>query len=503
MELTQLKNKILENRIQQLEVKETGEILASDNVLFKIEKGDTLANLHPFLEATQYLLSDLIHELTFPCVNLEIRGTKKIVDVEIHHTNGTYHILLLDFTAHYEASHPLVQEKNESSIAKNKLDFEKRLLQAKEEFKNNFLANLNHEIRNPLNNMLGFIDLLSETKLNYEQYEMVKVVKKTGGHIKMLMDDMLDISKIERGVITLKHVNFYLSSLVASLQQHFVLKYNSQEVTLEVTIQEGMHKTFIGDPIRLNQILFNLLENAFRNTKKGTVRLDISAENKNAKTNWVQFTVSDTGSGIPDNQLPHIFESYYQLKLNDEKPIGEGLGLKIVKDLVDLLQGSISVHAGEKEGSVFICKIPFEKRAPKREKKTVKKGSGIFQSRKILIVENEPTNQMLLMKTFLNNDNGYVIEIANNAAQAFSLLEERNYNLVVLKNELPDSNAVEFLEKMESHPEDMVSRLPTLVASGSTMIEQQQAFLNAGASAFLAKPYTKKELFKTIEKLIR
>ncbi|MBL4664009.1 MAG: response regulator [Flavobacteriaceae bacterium] len=503
MSLSELKTSFVNKRIQQLEVSEMGLITSSDNVIFHIAKDTQLSTLHPFLEATQYLLPSITQNINFPCVNLEIDSIKKIVDVEIIRKKEQLYILLFDFTEHYEASHPLVQEKNENSIAKNKLDFEKRLLLAKAEFKNSFLSNLNHEIRNPLNNMLGFIDLLAETKLNYDQYETIKIIRKTGTHIKMLMEDMLDISKIERGIFTVKDVNFYLTSIISSLQQHFSLKYNSKNVGLVVDIVGKVPKTLVGDPVRLNQILFNLLENAFRNTKEGSVTLKVYSEDTSEKRALVHFEISDTGVGIPEESLAHVFDSYYQLKLDKEKPIGEGLGLKIVKDLVGLLDGKITVSNRDKQGAVFLCSLPFEKRKSKREKKTIKKGSGIYQSKRILIVEDKPDNQMLFMKTFLNNDKGYVIEIASNAAQAYDLLENRKYDLVISKNTLSDEDGVTFIQKLQQHSSKKIASIPILVASGSTMILEQQEFLNAGAAHFLPKPYTKKELFKCIEKLIR
>lgn len=503
MSLSELKTSFVNKRIQQLEVSEMGLVTSSDNAIFNIAPDTELSSLHPFLEATQYLLPSITQNINFPCVNLEIHSVKKIVDIEVVRQKEQLYILMFDFTEHYEASHPLVQEKNENSIAKSKLDFEKRLLVAKSEFKNSFLSNLNHEIRNPLNNMLGFMDLLAETKLNYDQYETIKIIRKTGTHIKMLMEDMLDISKIERGVIEVKQVNFYLTSIISSLQQHFSLKYNNSTVDLIVDIVGAVPKTFIGDPVRLNQILFNLLENAFRNTKEGAVTLKISSEDTTEKMALVHFEVSDTGTGIPEESLDDVFNSYYQLKLDKEKPLGEGLGLKIVKDLVELLQGNITVTNGVERGAIFLCSLPFEKRKAKREKKTIKKGSGIYQSKRILILEDKADNQMLFMKTFLNNDKGYVIEIASNSSQAYDLLENRKYDLIISKNDLADEDGVVFIKKLQQHPLQKIASIPILVASGSTMILQQQEFLDAGAAYFLAKPYTKKELFKCIEKLIR
>ncbi len=500
MSTSVLKTDIAHQRIQEVEVKENGTIVNSDEVLFAFPEGTAMGTLHPFFEALQLLLPDLDGKATFPCVNLQIGDVSKIVDIEIQKTDKGIFILLFDFTEHYQASHPLVQEKNEASIAKNKLEFDKRLLEAKENFKNGFLANINHEIRNPLNSMLGFLELLGETKLDYEQYETLKVIQKTGNHVKTLMDDMLDISKIERGIITKKHVNFHLGYILSNIQSHYELKYGGKKVAFLIDTEEQMLKTFVGDPIRLNQILFNLLENAFRHTEKGTVSLKVSLEDIDKKMAHLIFEVSDTGRGIPKEEIGNVFNSYFQLKLQKEKPLGEGLGLKIVKDMVALLEGSIDVQSEEGKGSTFTCKLPFEKRAPKRERKTVKKGTGIFQSKRILIVEEDPTAQMLFMKTFLKNEKGYVIEIANSAEHMFSIMAKKSYDLIILKNVLPDVNAKELLKVLKEDGGN--EKIPVLVASGSTLVTEQQELLDAGADAFLAKPYTKKELFNDIEKLI-
>ncbi len=503
MDSLMLKEQIVNHRIQQIEVSEEGVVLQSDNALFEFKKGADISSFHPFFEGIKFLIPSLSKNVTFPCVNIDINGSSKIIDIELFQFQNKFFILLFDFTEHYEASHPLVQEKNESSIAKNKLAFEQKLLQAKDEFKNSFLANLNHEIRNPLNNMLGFIELLSETKLNYEQHETLKVIQKTGAHIKMLMDDMLDISKIERGVLTKKHVNFYLGSIIANLQNHFELKYQSSDVSLEVISENNLPKTFKGDPMRLNQILFNLLENAFRYTKKGTVSLRMRAEKLPNNHAMMTFEVSDTGLGIPEEEINKIFESYYQLKLDKVKPIGEGLGLKIVKDLTELLEGTISVTSESGKGTTFKLELPFELRKSQREKKTVAKGSGILISKRILIAEEKSANQMLFMKTFLNNEKGYVIEIASSGAHVLELINKKPYSLLLIKRTYPDMDSLDLIKEIRENDSDEVANMPILMASGSTMLSEQHEVLESGASAFLPKPYSKRELFKQIEKLIR
>jgi len=500
---TTLKTEICNSRIQQVEIDSTGAVINSDDAVFGMPKGSFISDFHPFFEGVVPLLAQLKDTLNIPCVNIETAGKSRIVDIDFLRKDDKLYLLLFDFSEHYKASHPLVQEKNVASIAKHRLVFEKQLLQAKEEFKNGFLANLNHEIRNPLNNLLGFMELLKETKLDYDQNETLKVMQRTGTHLKILMDDMLDISKIERGVLDIKNVNFNLGHIVNNLHNHFHLKYHDKPVVFNVSIDNNVPKKLVGDPARLNQVLFNLLENAFRNTEDGHISMFVKAIDHNKSQCKVQIIISDSGSGIAENKIDKVFDTYFQLKVDKMKPLGEGLGLKIVKDLTESLNGTVQLSSEEGKGSVFTCVFPFEVRSESREKKTVPKGTGILMSKRILIVENETTNQMLMMKMFLNNEKGYVIEMAVNAAHALELLQNNKYNLIIFKSVLSDMKAEELITVLRSHSNKGIAELPILIASGSTFKEQQESVLNAGASAFLAKPYTKNELFKNIEQLIR
>lgn len=498
-----LKERILARRIQEIEIDDEGTVLASDNAFIDLNKVNSLAQIHPFFLSIIPLLPTVDKSLSIPCVNIESGLAMKIVDVDIQRKDKKLYLLLVDLTEHYEASQPLVQEKNIASITKHKLAFEKRLLQAKEEFKNNFLAHLNHEIRNPLNNLLGFMELLKETKLDYDQNEMLKVMQRTGTHLKVLMDDMLDISKIERGVLDIKAVNFNLGHLVTNLQNHFQFKYHDSPVALEVSIEGDVPKKLIGDPVRLNQILFNLLENAFRNTETGLVSLLVSATHKSPQIANIHISVSDSGTSIPEDKLDRIFESYFQLQLDKIKPIGEGLGLKIVKDLTESLKGTISVESRKESGTTFHCTLPFKIRPETKRTKSIPKGSGILMSKRILIVEDETTNQMLFMKTFLNNEKGYVIEIALNGEHALQMLANNNYSLIIFKTSLPDISAEKLIAEIQNHGVDAIANMPILIASGNTIKEAQKAILDAGAHAFLPKPYSKKELFNCIDRLVR
>ena len=303
----------------------------------------------------------------------------------------------------------------------------------------------------------------------------------------------------------MKHVNFNLGHIINNLQNHFGLKYTKSNVVLEFNTEKDVPSKLIGDPVRVNQILFNLLENAFRNTTEGAINVLISLKDKVGKDKkaFINFDISDTGVGIPKHQIDEIFDSYFQLELNKLKPVGQGLGLKIVKELTGLLNGSIKVTSEAQKGTSFNITIPFEIRDTREKRKSIPKGSGIVLSKRILIVEDEEINQMLFMKTFINNEKGYQLEMAQNGDHAFELLNKKKYDAIILKRTLTDMDSLAFIKKLRSLSNEVISTMPVLMASGSTMLDEQEQFLSAGATAFLPKPYTKRELFKILEKVIQ
>ena len=505
MGINKFRDEIYDSKIQILQIDSQGIIVESDDTIVEIKTNTSIAEIHPFFEGITPLFDIFSEKIHFPCVNIELGLKNIIADVDLIHEDGKIFLLIFDFTDHYKESHPLVQEKNEASILRNKLSFEREVLIVKENLKNKFLAHLNHEIRNPLNNLLGFMNLLENSKLSYEQKETLKVMSKTGKHLKVLLDDLADVSKIEKGIAHVKNVPFSLSQVVNSAVKHFQLKYNKSSIELELNFDKKLPIRLLGDPTRLNQILFNLLDNAFKNTKEGMISVTVALKELHKKDQSVSvlFTISDSGKGIPKEDLPFIFDSYHQLAFNEIKPIGEGLGLRIVKELVKLLNGNIKLESTEGIGTTYEIILPFVVREKKVfQKKSIPKGSGIVMSKRLLIIENEELTQMLMIKAFLNNINGYLIDIAKNGAQAIEMLEKRNYKLVLLKMHLPDMDGFEMIDYIKTNPKKQISELGVLMISGSSMREEQEEVINAGASAFLAKPYTKKELFSIIDSLV-
>lgn len=504
--IDKIKNLIYNKKIQVIQLDKNGVVVDTENTVFTVEKNTNLATLHPFFESIVPLLETLNEPIEFACVNLEINKKQIIADINLVQENGNLFVTISDFTEHYEYSHPLVQDKNEAIIEKYKLAFERDLLFEKEKFKNNFLANVNHEIRNPLNNLLGFMDILAEDKqLSYNQKETLNIMQKTGSHIKVLMDDMLDISKIEKGEIEVKHIPFNIRPLVKNLLKHFTSKFNSKPIETDLEIADAVPTRILGDPTRLNQILFNLINNAFQYTDTGNIKISIDCNEKkviDGKT-FINFSISDTGLGFSKERVDTIFESYHQLQLKKIHPLGQGLGLKIVKELITVLHGDIRVESLEGKGTTFRFTIPFEIAKKPTGKRSVPKGSGILVSKRILIIEDKEVEQMLFMKLFLNNDKAYQIEIAKTPEQSLELLEQKKYDLIIMKMVFPSKNGLQVLKEITTHSSEKINSIPVLMVSGNAVLSEQEKILSAGARDFLAKPFTKKELFSKIGEILK
>lgn len=498
MQFENLKNTFFNQKIQQIVFDKNGTILESDQTLFSVKKGSVLYNFHLFFETLPPLLENLTEPLSFPCISLDINNIQKIVDIELIPKDDVFYILLIDLTEHYQYSHPVVQEKNEVTIAKYKLDFEHQLLTAKEAFKNKFLAHLNHEIRTPLTSLLGFTEILTETSLDYDQTEMVKTIYKTGTQIQLMMNDLLDISKIEQGALELKEVNFDIAKLMASIERFYHLKFKNSALNLEVNLQEHIHRYYVGDPLKLNQILHNIILALTQQNNKGVISININQEEAKEDKPKLQFTITGAAGTIATNTLKNSFNSYHQLQMDAAQPLGEGLGLKIVQELVSLMQGTVSAKINSKNQLAFSLQIPFKKRTPSRKKRSVPKGSGVYLGKNILLVEDNLETQMLFMKQFLNNDNGYVLELANTIDGALKIINKKAIKLILTAPSINRIDTSQIIKKYKENNPD----IPILVSTTKNTVQEEASYLKAGATQVISLPISKKELFKTLKKYL-
>lgn len=496
MSTKNLKLELLEKKVQILTTDHGGAVLESDDAIFKAAKGSGIQEIDPFFEAIVPLSSPETENLEFPCINLKMDDQEFILDIELRYQKDKLLFMLCDLTEHYQRSHPVVQEKNENTILANKLLLEQAIANEKEALKNSFLAKLSHEIRKPLSNMMGFVNLLQDSNMDYEQGEMLKIVRQTGLHIEELLNDLLDISKISQGTLSLKQVSFKMKDVTKHLLDMFSLKARSKRIDFEINIKENVPPTLIGDPIRVKQILINLVDNAFKNTPKGKVILDISVDYSRAKKVTVRFSVSDTGYGIKDAEIPKIFDSYYQIDQLLTATEGQGLGLKIVDDLVKLQKGKIKVKSTLGQGSQFDVSLPFEVPLREEKKPPRKKAVDVDEPIRVLCVDDAELDQMLIMKILINE--GFIsMDLAIHGEMALQLLELKKYDVVLLDLDLPVLDGMEFLKRIRS--ERKTKKLPIVVLTAMAGPEYQTAAEKLGVSAYLTKPFQPKDLVKAIK----
>lgn len=511
-----IKNKYLEKRALFLIVNSEGHIIEHDYDLGDF-KTDNFFELHPFFESIPFLVTAENPDQTFPCIQLEFKNTKGIYDISITKKNDNFYIGIFDFTDHYEASHTLAQEKNESiiksqllQIQHNNIVLEKELIELKnqhlkqsQEFKDEFLANMSHEIRTPLNAILGFTKLLQNYKYTEEQQQFLDAIAISGNNLKVIINDILDMSKIEAGKLEISHVDFNLKTLVDNLEATYKLRLQEKELQLDFQINENVPHMLKGDAIRINQILINLLENAFKFTEKGCISLLISLKEKVNDTLHLIFEVKDSGIGIKEEKLNAIFDSFSQAHDNNVKNFGgTGLGLTIVKNLIQLMNGTIGVTSEYGKGTTFHFELPLKLGEKTKEDNitAIDKTESLNKEIKLLLAEDVKLNQLLAKKILTKN--GFQLTIVNNGQEAIDALAQEHFNLLLLDLRMPVMDGYETAKMIRNSKNTSYCDIPIIALTAHAMDKERDNCLALGINDYVSKPFEATHLIEKINRLV-
>lgn len=495
----------VEKKIQLIETDKNGKVKNDSTNILTLKKGEFLPKKFPFFESIFTIIADISSNTIFPCVEfIDDSGKKWLIDVTLVKQKEKIIVLLTDFTEHYTQSNTLIQEKNESIIANQKLLFEQALFKEKEKLTNTFLAKLSHELRSPLSNILGIIGLLQESqKMNYEDAEMLKIATKTGFHMESLLNDLLDISKIKQGVLDIKEVPFKMYSVLSFISELYKIKAGNKGLKFIVKIDKDVPKNILGDPVRLKQILVNLTENAFKNTKTGQIKIHVSKLEEIPNKTYIGFDVIDTGNGINEKDIPDIFKQYYQLENLFNPTQGDGLGLKIVEDLVVKQGGEIAVKSKKGIGTTFSIKIPYKTLVKKpKDRKIYKKEDyqGILNIINVLIVDDSEIDLMILTKLLLKQLY-FNIDLATGVKQAFSRIEKKKPDVVLVDLVLEEEEGLTLIKKLKENKE--TAQIPVIAITARATKEVENACKKLGVNGFITKPYDKHELITLINRAVR
>lgn len=370
-----------------------------------------------------------------------------------------------------------------------------RLQKAKEQF----LANMSHEIRTPINGIVGMANLLSQNPSPVERETYLNAIKHSAENLTVIINDILDLAAIESGKLKFEKIAFNLRDLLPSLISTFTYQAREKRIQVEHQIDDTLNKILLGDPVRLNQILINLVSNAVKFTHNGSIKVNCTAEREVKGVCWVKVEVEDTGVGIPKEKLDTIFDSFSQADASvTRKYGGTGLGLTIVKQLVELQKGSISVRSKENVGSIFTVRIPYaigkadEMSAPKNARALKKANAAkLF----VLLVEDNDINR-LYAKSVLKNWNCYT-ETAENGMVAIEKIKNQEYDVILMDIQMPVMDGYETTRaiRMMETPQRNV---PIVALTANATKADVEKCIEAGMNDYLPKPFSPDDLYRKL-----
>lgn len=384
--------------------------------------------------------------------------------------------------------------------AKIKAESATQIAESAVKAKQQFLSNMSHEIRTPMNAIIGFTKVVLKTELSAKQKEYLTAIKMSGDALIVLINDILDLAKVDAGKMTFEQTPFKLASSIAALLHLFETKIQEKNLALVKVYDGRIPEVLVGDPVRLHQIILNLVSNAVKFTTAGSITVSVRLLTEDHEQVTVEFAVTDTGIGIAEEKIGSIFENFQQATSSTARLYGgTGLGLAIVKQLVETQGGTVSVNSQMGNGSTFSFTLRFQKTDAKAIQETeIAALDAETKNIKILVVEDMALNQ-LLMKTVLD-DFGFERDIAENGKIAIEKLQAKTYDIILMDLQMPEMNgfeATEYIRKV------MKSNIPIMALTADVTTVDLAKCKAVGMNDYIAKPVDERVLYSKIMGLVK
>lgn len=416
-------------------------------------------------------------------------------------------VVARDITEQKKIEKELITAKDSAELAtklaqeaKNKAECATRTAKDAVKAKQQFLSNMSHEIRTPMNAIIGFTKVLLKTELTAKQKEYLIAIKLSGDSLIVLINDILDLAKVDAGKMTFEQTPFKMASSISAMLHLFETKIQEKNLELVKEYDSNIPEVLVGDPVRLHQIILNLISNAVKFTTKGKITMSVRLMEESDESVCIRFSVADTGIGINADKLGNIFENFQQASSGTSRIYGgTGLGLAIVKQLVEAQGGSTEVRSKIGEGSAFSFTLNFLK--TKDESALVIEMAELnteIKNIKVLVVEDMALNQ-LLMKTLLD-DFGFERDIVGNGKIAIEKLKIKNYDIILMDLQMPEMNGFEATEYIRN---TLKSSIPIIALTADVTTVDLAKCTAVGMNDYIPKPVDERLLYHKIVGLIK
>lgn len=433
--------------------------------------------------------------------------TKKGKEIPVHVSVN----ILKDEEGNVTGSVGILKDNTEELKAKEMMLQAKLTAEQASESKSMFLANMSHEVRTPMNAIMGMLDLTIETELNKEQKDNLHIAKDAADNLLGLINDILDLSKVEAGKITLESIEFHLPNVARSVVRSLDVLAKDKGLKVELDLDENVPNLVEGDPVRLRQVIINLTNNALKFTSKGKVVIRVRAEKSTKTEATFLFSVIDQGIGIPEDRLESVFEIYSQAEASTTRKYGgTGLGLAICRRLTEMMGGKIWVESEVGKGSTFNFTACFKKIDATKSQHLTEAGSEMgvtaediekeLKDLKVLLTEDNLVNQKIAAKML--EKQGCIVTAVDNGQLALDILEKEEFDIILMDVQMPVLGGFETTKIIRDNEKVSGKHIPIIALTGRAMEGDKKDCKEAGMDGYVSKPINRKDLFKEITNLL-
>lgn len=499
MSISKIQTEFATQDLQFISIHASGAVIESDNKLIQFKKQDSLQQFHPFFEIISSFFEEGKKHMSFKCVYINGR----IFDIDIVDNDTEKGVVILrEGTAFYNRLQEIAQKRNESLVFNEVLEFKNEILKEKEEFKDRFIGNFSHELRNPLTLITAFSSMLLKSDLNVEQESLIESIVSQSHRIKEIIDDIVDLSILKRKTISLEQKQFDFYNLLEDLRINHQTRAKEKGTQLLIQCDPTVPKIMMGDERRISQVMSNLLEHALHFSEGKEVKLEILDNQRRA--NKISLTIQvHCVTGI----IPQKFKNDNTTIPKDKNNINaSNLGLSITEELLRLMDGSLSSTSNEEGHSLIQAKVklfvPFRVSETPVAIKKVRNELKLSQKINVIIAEDYGVAQLTAVKVLVSSGN-FATEVYSDPKDLLEAVQHKEYDVILMASSISQIDAIELLGMIREFGNNHNSKIPAIALSTKSKPEELKEYSKAGFKDVIKKPYTDDEVLSTIYKRLK